>query len=176
MKIIIPGLRNSNEEHWQTKFENSDPKNFIRINQKNWDEPNCNEWIEQIEKELNSYNKSELILIGHSIGCMAIVHWFNKFKLSIKGALLVAPSDSENPNYPSYITGFAPIPMFNLPFRSIVVASTNDHVTNIERSKLFAKNWGSELVILENIGHIEPKSGFGDWPLGKELIKKLKEE
>ena len=56
---------------------------------------------------------------------------------------------------------------------TIIVASDNDHVTSIERSKDFAKNWGSELIILENAGHIEPKSGFGYWSLALELIDKL---
>lgn len=173
MKINIPGLHNSNEGHWQTLFERSDPDSFVRIIQENWDAPDCNTWIEQIEKELKTFHHADLILIGHSIGCMAIVKWYEKFGHRIKGALLVAPSDAERVDYPAYINGFAPIPMFKIPFPTIVVASTNDHVTAFERSKEFAKKWGSELVVLENAGHIEPKSGFGNWPLGLELIEKL---
>ncbi|MCB0481172.1 MAG: alpha/beta hydrolase [Flavobacteriales bacterium] len=60
-----------------------------------------------------------------------------------------------------------------MPFPSIVVASTNDHVTSIDRSKKFASDWGSELIVLDNAGHIEPKSGFGEWPLGIQLLHKL---
>jgi uncharacterized protein len=173
MKINIPGLHDSDKFHWQTKFERADPKNFIRVTQENWDEPDCNTWINQIELELKDFNHSELILIGHSIGCMAIVKWFEKFGHIIKGVLLVAPSDSERDGYPSYISGFVPIPIFKMPFPTIVVASKNDHVTEIVRSKEFAHNWGSELVMLENAGHIEPKSGFGDWEYGLELINRL---
>jgi len=173
MKINIPGLHNSSEEHWQSYFEETQPDQFIRVDQENWDEPDCGTWIDKIESELENLNYSGLILIGHSIGCMAIVKWYEKFGHEIKGALLVAPSDSERDNYPSYITGFVPIPDKRLPFPTIVVASDNDHVTEIERSREFAKNWGSKLVIIENAGHIEPKSGFGDWPEGLELIKEL---
>lgn len=173
MKINIPGLHNSNEEHWQTHLEQLNPKGFIRIIQKNWDEPDCTTWINQIEHELKNFNHSELILIGHSIGCIAILKWFEKFKHIIKGALLVAPSDSESDKYPSYINGFSPIPKETLPFPTIVVASNNDHVTEIERSREFAKNWGSKLIILKNAGHIEPKSGYGEWPLVLELIDDL---
>lgn len=173
MKITIPGLHNSNEDHWQTRFEISDPAGFKRVEQVNWDEPDCDAWIKKIESELKDFNRSELILIGHSIGCMAIVKWQEKFGHRIKGALLVAPSDAERENYPSYITGFTPIPNKKLPFPTIVVASDNDHVTEIERSKEFARNWGSQLVVLKNAGHIEPSSGFGNWPLGLELIEEL---
>ncbi|MDX2360169.1 MAG: alpha/beta hydrolase [Crocinitomicaceae bacterium] len=173
MKINIPGLHNSDENHWQTQLEQSDPLNFIRVHQENWDEPDCDTWINQIEGELKGFNHSELILIGHSIGCMSIVKWFEKFGHKIKGALLVAPSDSEKDNYPSYISGFVPIPRIKLPFPTIVVASTNDHVTSLQRAKEFAANWGSELIVLEDADHIETKSGFGNWPLSNELIKDL---
>lgn len=168
-------MHNSDSDHWQSHFERSKPEEFVRINQQNWDEPDCDAWIHTIEDGLGKRNHSELILIGHSIGCMAIVKWFEKFNHPIKGALLVAPSDSERENYPTYITGFVPIPTSKLPFPSIVVASTNDHVADINRSKEFAKNWGSELITLEDAGHIEPKSGFGEWPYGMELIRRLEE-
>jgi len=166
MKIMIPGLHGSNADHWQTRFEKSDAANFMRVEQKNWDAPDCETWIHQIEKDLNGINRDELILIGHSIGCMAIVKWHEKFGHKIKGALLVAPSDAERASYPSYITGFTPIPTALLPFPTIIVASMNDPVTEIRRSQKFAKNWGSKLVIIENCGHIEPKNGFGEWSSG----------
>ena len=171
MKINIPGLHNSDDNHWQSHFEQLLPDEFIRIQQLNWDEPDCETWIDTIESTLDGLDYDKLILIGHSIGCMAIVKWFQKYGHQIKGALLVAPSDSEAVNYPFYIHGFTPIPTDTLPFPTILVASTNDHVTDLDRSKEFAQNWGSRLVILDNAGHIESKSGYGNWPSGMELIK-----
>ncbi len=93
MKINIPGLHNSDNNHWQTHFERLMPNEFLRVSQKNWDEPDCETWIDTIEKELSGFNHAELILIGHSIGCIAILKWYEKYKQLIKGALLVAPSD-----------------------------------------------------------------------------------
>lgn len=173
MKINIPGLHNSNEAHWQSYFERLEPHEFIRVEQKNWDQPDCATWIAQIEETLESLNHKDLILIGHSIGCIAIVKWFEEYGHSVKGVLLVAPSDSEKENYPNYIKGFTPIPKNQLPFPSIVVASDNDHVTDLKRSKEFASNWGSQLIILKKAGHIEPKSGFSQWNFGRELLKRL---
>lgn len=175
MKINIPGLHNSDCGHWQTILEKEHPAEFIRINQENWDEPDRETWISKIEEELSNRNHSELILIGHSIGCIAILKWFEKFRHKIKGAIFVAPSDSEKESYPNYITGFTPIPTEKLPFPSVLVASTNDHVTELSRSKEFAKNWGSKLIILENAGHIETKSGFGKWELIEDLIKEIED-
>jgi len=173
MKINIPGLHNSDKYHWQSCLESNKPDEFYRVEQKNWDEPDCETWIDKIEQDLKNKNYSDLVLIGHSIGCMAIVKWFEKFGHEIKGALLVAPSDSEKEGYPVYIKGFTPIPKSKLPFTTILVASTDDHVTSLDRSKEFADNWGSKLIILEGAGHIEAKSGFGNWPLSNELIREL---
>lgn len=171
--INIPGLHNSDEEHWQSIWEKKYPNQFYRIIQKNWDQPDCETWINQIENMLTEFDTSQLILIGHSIGCMAIVHWLQTFKHPVKGVLFVAPSDAEKPNFPTYISGFTPIPKSKLSYPSILVASTDDHVSSIERCLEFSSNWGSQLIILENAGHIEAISGFGDWQQGFELLKKL---
>ncbi|WP_162425744.1 RBBP9/YdeN family alpha/beta hydrolase [Pontibacter pudoricolor] len=176
MNINVPGLRNSGPGHWQSIWETNYPAQFYRITQTNWEQPDCQQWTTQLEKELSSFNLKEVVLIGHSVGCATIVNWHYRFGKQIKGALLVAPSDVDDPNYPKYITGFSPLPLRKLPFPSIVVASTNDHVVAYERAKYFAACWGSELVTLQNAGHIEGKSGYGNWQAGLELVSKLSGE
>ncbi len=36
-----------------------------------------------------------------------------------------------------------------------------------------ARAWGSHLVDLGAVGHLNPASGHGDWPLAEELIATL---
>lgn len=168
----IPGLRNSNTDHWQSQWENQHD-NFFRINQTNWEQPDCQTWVNQINKILQPVLEDTIVISAHSVGCAAFVHWYSQFRQPLKGALLVAPSDVEHPGYPDYITGFAPLPLQKLPFKTIVVASTNDHVVALDRAKYFAGCWGSELIILENAGHIEPKSGFGAWKEGLLILQQL---
>ncbi len=155
MYFNIPGLRNSGEYHWQTLWEKQYPNDFIRIEQDNWEEPDCATWINRLEEVLSHHNLEEAILIGHSVGCATIVNWFGKFQHRIKGAILVAPSDVERGDYPKYITGFIPLHLKPLPFKTIVVASTDDEVVDFERAEYFANIWGSELVEIENGGHLE---------------------
>jgi len=71
--FIIPGLGNSGEEHWQTFFEQSG-SNFQRIVQQEWDAPDCNDWINTIDKAIAGYDPSTVVLIGHSLGCATIAH------------------------------------------------------------------------------------------------------
>ena len=171
--ITVPGLRNSGPEHWQSHWERQQPEAFMRVEQLNWEAPDKAAWTQQLEASLSTFNKEQLILIGHSIGCATIVHWHHTYGHKIKGALLVAPSDPERADYPSYITGFAPLPLTPLPFPSIVVASDNDHVVSLDRAREFARNWGSQLITLNHAGHIEPNSGFGPWPEGLDILKGL---
>lgn len=174
MYFTVPGLRNSAPGHWQSIWEKNHPADFSRISQLNWQEPECAAWIQKIEQDLRQEDLKQAILIGHSVGCAALIHWHKKFRHTVKGMLLVAPSDVERPDYPSYIKGFSPLPLEKLPFKTVVVASTNDHVVDLDRARYFAQCWGSELVTLENAGHIEGKSGYGEWIEGFELLKGLR--
>lgn len=74
-------------------------------------------------------------LISHSMGGIAIAHWANQYNLKIKGAIMVAPPDLENPFQELPIENFIPIPTKKLPFPSIIVASTNDYRTTKARHK-----------------------------------------
>jgi predicted alpha/beta hydrolase family esterase len=170
--FIVPGLGNSGPEHWQTYFENSGD-NFRRIVQQEWNEPNCTDWIATIDKAIEGYDPATVILIGHSLGCTTIAQWAKRYVKNIKGALLVAPSDVENPVYTFPVTGFSPIPLQAIPFKTIVVASTNDQWVSFERAKFFAANWKSELINIGDAGHINTASGHCRWDEGMEILKRL---
>jgi uncharacterized protein len=36
-----------------------------------------------------------------------------------------------------------------------------------------ARCWGSRLVELGEVGHLNPASGYGEWPRAEELIREL---
>ncbi len=170
--FIVPGLGNSGAEHWQTYFETTGD-NFIRINQLEWDTPNCSDWIETMEASLVNVDLSTVVLIGHSLGCTTIAHWARLFGKKIKGALMVAPSDVDAPSYNFPTIGFSPIPLENIPFKTIVVASANDEWVTLERATYFANNWGSEIINIGEAGHINTAAGFGKWEEGLKLLEKF---
>lgn len=169
--FIIPGLGNSGEGHWQTIWEKE--FGFTRINQRDWDTPDKEQWIDAIQNELSKFDPATIILVGHSLACSTIVYWSQKYPAKIKGALLVAPSDTESEVYPAGTTGFKPMPMTKLPFRSTVISSTNDMYVSIERANQFANTWGSKMIMLPEAGHINVAAGFGRWPGGIDFLKQL---
>lgn len=168
--FILPGLGNSGPQHWQTYFEKQLP-NAKRILQKEWDAPNCNDWLDTIDAALEGYDLNTVVLIGHSLGCCTIAHWAKRSGKIIKGALLVAPSDIESPVYEFPATGFTPIPLQKINFPTITVTSNDDVWVSPERAAYFAECWGSRLVNIGNAGHINAASGYYDWQQGLDLLK-----
>jgi predicted alpha/beta hydrolase family esterase len=169
--FILPGLNNSGPRHWQTRWETL--YGFIRIQQRDWDTPVCQDWVHTINEVIAPFPPESTILIAHSLACCTIAHWAGKYRRNIKGALLVAPSDVEAPSYPPGTTGFDPMPLASLPFPSPVVTSSNDEYVTLERAAFFAGKWGSALANIGDKGHINASSGLGDWPQGYELLQEL---
>jgi len=169
--FILPGLNNSGPRHWQTRWE--ELYGFIRIQQRDWDTPVCEDWVHTVNEVIAPFPPEKTILIGHSSSCCAIAHWAGKYRRTIKGALLVAPSDVEAPSYPPGTRGFTPMPLSPLPFPSLVVASSDDVYVSMERAAYFAGKWGSAFTDIGRKGHINSASGLGDWPEGYELLKEL---
>jgi predicted alpha/beta hydrolase family esterase len=114
-------------------------------------------------------------VVAHSLGWPFVAHLaLLRPYLSIKGALLVAPADVDSVRHtPSQTRGFAPIPLCPLPFRSIVVASTNDPFMEFERARELAAAWGADFVDAGPIGHINVDSGFGPWTAGQRMVDSL---
>ena len=170
--FTLPGLYSSGPALWQTFWERE--HGFTRIEQADWDTPVCENWIDTIESRLKPFPLEEVILVAHSLACITTVKWYEKFGHRIKGALLVAPSDTEAPSYPPGTTGFKPLPLTRLPFPSIVVTSSNDYYVTPERAAVFANAWGSQLVTVGPLGHINSESKLGNWPDGLSILHQLK--
>ncbi|MDR3426737.1 alpha/beta hydrolase [Silvimonas sp.] len=169
--LILPGISNSGPQHWQTLWENRFP-NFKRVQQSEWEAPECADWIANLDQAIAACAEPP-VLVGHSAACTLIGKWAEQHQRPVKGALLVAPSDTEAASYPVEPTGFQPMSTAKLPFPSIVVASSNDEYVTIERARQFSSNWGSDLVEIGAYGHINGNSGLGEWAQGLALLKHL---
>jgi predicted alpha/beta hydrolase family esterase len=176
--LIVPGLRDHVAEHWQTLLEARLPK-VACVPRRATDKLSCAGWIEAIEQSLAQID-GPVILVAHSGGVMMVAHWARKYRRPIHGALLATPADLESPLPAGYPTtgelqqnGWLPIPRQPLPFPSIVAASTNDPLARYERIAALAQVWGSRLVNLGDVGHLNPAAGYGPWPQAEALIREL---
>ena len=87
--------------------------------------------------------------------------------------MLVAPPNIECEKLRTVIKGFSPVPMQELPFKSILIASTNDEYMNIDQAEVLANHWKSTFVNIGNKGHINANSNLMNWPEGRAYLSAL---
>lgn len=114
-----------------------------------------------------------VVIVAHSLGCIATAHMAAEAAARVSGALLVAPADPERR---AILSDFAPVPHSALPYRSILVASSNDPYCPVRLAGAYARAWGSEFVRMQQAGHINVESGHGEWALGWALLQSLVED
>ncbi len=169
--LILPGIGNSGSDHWQSLWEKQNPA-FRRVQQRDWDHPEKDEWVKAIELVVGQA-RGDVILVAHSLACLAVAHWASGSGKRVKAALLVAVPDPEGAHFPRGARGFSPVPLKPFGFSSIVVASTDDPYGSLEHSRRCADAWGARLVAVGAVGHINAQSGLGDWLEGFELLQEL---
>ena len=180
--LIVPGLRDHVAEHWQTLLETrlrAAGTRVVRVPPMGRENLECAAKVEAIEYMAQAVD-GELVVVAHSGGCVMVAHWAQQTKRPVRGALLATPPDFERPmpeGYPSIEAlgagGWLPVPRDPLPFPSIVAASRNDPLGSYERVAALARDWGSRLVDLGEVGHLNPASGFGPWPRAEEFVREL---
>ena len=170
---MIPGIGNSGPDHWQTLWEAGDAS-MARIRVADWDHPDCASWVEAIDVDARSV-AGPLVVVAHSLGCLAFAHWAARHRRTIHGALLVAVPDPGGPNFPPQAKGFSALPLQRLPYKSTIVLSEDDPYGGPEYAKLCADGWGGKFVSIGRAGHINSASNLGMWPQGLELLNQLRQ-
>ena len=172
--LTVPGGGGSGPDHWHTHWERQD-RRIERVEQTNWNGGTSADWISTLNSVIGSSDKP-VILVAHSLGNIVVAHWAELHSGPVVGALLVAPADVENSAWVeggSLYERFQPIPMLELPFPSILVASTDDPYLELPRAEAIASAWNSQLEVIGPLGHIGSGEHLKLWPHGQELLKHI---
>ncbi|MEV6734061.1 MULTISPECIES: alpha/beta hydrolase [unclassified Streptomyces] len=180
--VIVPGMREHVEDHWQTVLAErlGDAGRTVHTvpplvrNRLSRDAHVAN--VVEVMVQITG----PVIIVPHSAGVMTTVQSAQWHDADVRGALLATPPDFGTPLPDGYPTpdelathGWTPVPRKPLPFPSIVAASSNDPLGSAGRVAELAREWGSRLVELGPVGHLNPASGHGPWPLAEELVEVL---
>ncbi|MDB5892527.1 MAG: alpha/beta hydrolase [Rhodoferax sp.] len=170
--LTLPGWQNSGPGHWQTLWEAA--YGDERVEQHDWLQPLRGDWIARLE-EVVLQQSSPVVLAAHSLGCHLVAAWaaHSRSTEQVIGALLVAPPDVMQPNFPPQLHRWTAPVMQRLPFRAVVVASRTDPFASFEASSDMAALWGAELKDVGPAGHVNAESGWGDWPQGRAWLAAL---
>lgn len=179
--LFVPGLRDHVADHWQTLLAAEMPGAHT-VAPLEHGKLSCAARVEALDRAIAAIS-GPVVLAAHSAGCLMVAHWATTHSRPIAGALLATPADVERPLPEGYPTmgelrshGWLPVPRAPLPFRTLVGASTNDPLAALDRTVTLAEDWNARVVLLGEVGHLNPASGFGAWPGGKMLLNALLEQ
>ncbi|MFP3889237.1 alpha/beta hydrolase [uncultured Ralstonia sp.] len=170
--LTVPGLHGSGPGHWQSHWEHRFA-DWQRVEQDDWGTPDLRQWSARVGETVRAVQAARprqgvrAVLVAHSFGCLASLHWAMQARSAVAGVLLVAPADPDK-------FGVADLlPQRALPFPAIVVASRNDPWLSYCQAVEWGIRWGAEIVDAGHAGHINADSGLGDWAPGLALLDRL---
>lgn len=163
--VIVPGLNNSDSNHWQSLWQNQLPESR-RIFVHNWAEADLDKWRAGILKSLRGL-PGPALLIGHSFGALASASLAKEHPDLIAGVFLVAPADPDKFGVASRL----PQSPLNLPVS--LIASDNDPWMKDSKAAFWSLLWGADFLRLKGAGHINSQSDIGYWPEGIAQLEKL---
>lgn len=183
--MIVPGIWNSDAEHWQSQWQRERGDDAVRIAPASWGEPDPGDWRDAISRAVASCAEPP-VLVAHSLGVLAVADWLaagaadaaavaDAAGTTVAGAFLVAPPDPAAPGFPAAAPGFAaprPIPAGTAAARvpTRLVVSDDDPYCTADRALAFAETMGAAVLRVGPLGHVNVASGVGGWPAGRELL------
>lgn len=170
--LILPGWQGSGPGHWQMHWVRRHA--YRVVEQDNWLQPRRGDWLARLDEAVLDA-PGPVVLVAHSLGCVLVAAWaaLSRHTARVRGALLVAPGDTEAAELQERLPGWSPVVRQPLPFKSWLVGSQNDPFCRLERAQGFAQSWGAQWFDLGAAGHINADSFLGDWPQGHALLQTL---
>ncbi len=174
--LILPGWQDSGPAHWQSLWEAE--HGDIRVVQHDYMRPKRGDWMARLDEVLLDRiapGGRPALIAAHSLGCHLVAAWaaHSNHTHLIAAALLVAPPDLAQADWPLELRSWQPPVLQKLPFPSLVMASSNDPFGSLQAQAQLAEAWGAKLHKLGDKGHINADSGLGNWPQGREWLQGL---
>lgn len=195
--VLFHGSFGSPESNWfpelKTKLEALGQTVIVpRFPVENWDEitkngpkiPPCHQtfshWSKVFEELKKSFQKDEpLCFIGHSLGCLFILHMIDKYNIKLDSAIFVSPFltklnrdwQIDLVNNTFYKTDFNFGKLKKLIPVSYVLYSDNDPYVEKYFSIGFGKRLNSSLLFVKGAGHMNLEVNLNEFPFVFELCK-----
>ncbi|MEI7604045.1 MAG: alpha/beta fold hydrolase [bacterium] len=141
---------------------------------------NLDSWFSSFDANIpNAFKEGELCFVGHSIGCLFILHLLERYNIKLDSAIFVSPFlnklnkswqiDLVNESF--YKSDFDFEKINKLVDISYSLYSDNDPYVDINDSLEFIEKTESLPILVRGGEHMNDESGFQSFPLVEELCK-----
>ena len=139
------------------------------------DAPRLEEWVATIGREAAGEN---CILVGHSLGCTAILRYLEQVKKKVAGAVLVAGFAERLGDGFEATENFVDAPLDFAKVRKncgrmVAIFSDNDPYVPLRHGKSFELNLGAEVVVQHSMGHFSGDEGVTQLPIALEKLLEM---
>lgn len=177
--LLLHGWGGSDFPHWQSWLAAEIAKEygcvqFLRFS--DVDAPKLGVWLEELREALVAFEPD--IVICHSLANTLWFHYchtnatMQNATKEIKKLYLVAPPSLQC-KVPELAEFFPIEPPKNLHAKEkLLITSTDDVYMSVDEANALQKDLGIEMKMLQNAGHINSDSGFGEWEWMLEAVRK----
>lgn len=170
--LLLHGWGGSDNPHWQAWLAGEIAKDYGIVAFPLLDNPHFpskNRWMKQVKELMAQFEPD--VVICHSLGNTLWFHLCNEGEIDpVKRLLLVAPPrlDLELDTIKSFFPVVAPEFMFA--DEVLLVTSSNDPYMSSDEASALQEILDVEMKVLDDAGHINADSGYGEWPWVKEWV------
>lgn len=171
--LLLHGWGGSDYPHWQAWLAGELAKDygtvsFPLIQHPHY--PHINRWKKEVKSHLKDFRPDTVIC--HSLANTLWFHLCNEGEIEpVEKLILVAPPslNCDIETIKSFFPVTAPKNLFAK--SSILVVSTNDPYMTQDEAWELQETLGVPMKVIENAGHINADSGYGEWPWILEYLK-----
>lgn len=172
--LILHGWGGSDFPHWQSWLAGEIAKDYGRVYFPLLDNPHFptkNRWMEQVKEILTEFKPD--IVICHSMANSLWFHLCEEGEMEpVKRLLLVSPprNDLDLNTIKTFYP--APVPKKLFAKEVMLVTSTDDPYLTQEEAKEMQISLSVPMKVIENGGHLNADSNYGEWPWALEWVKR----
>lgn len=142
------------------------------------DTPELFEWIKEIQYNIKKFPNDEIILVGHSLGVPAILHFLQrKNPKNVKGCVLVSGpyKDDRKGKVANALSSFFVDEhnwqkIFRLGKEFVVIHGSDDKAVHFSHAEFLVSKLGGTLVRVHQGGHLNGSAGFYKLPQALKAI------
>lgn len=183
--ILIHGWDGHPGDHWKTWFRLELEKKGIQVTEPQipgGQFPKLDEWLAGIEDAVGEPDGSTC-LVGHSLGCIALVHYLNTLRdgQKVAGCVFVAgfssdlgiKDDAELFIQKFYMDVSEVEKAKDHAGKTVTIVSDDDSSVPLAKAVEFQKQLGAELVLEHAKGHFCKEDGVVELPSALDAVLKI---